>query len=216
VSHSKAPGLHASTYREGAKLTKLYLIPCSPPDFHNNLNQIYNPIMSSSNFVTIRPRDPSDIPILTQILTEVYNLTKYPVDGLPSFPARFQSTKALASIVALYNGKIVGHAELQDASGLNSQVIDSLTPHAPLSSFAALVSLFVDPKIQGKGVGARLVREALVRGKAEGKRLVLIVLDKDEAAIRMYEKMGWERGIEYMYETGAGVKYKAFSYVAPI
>jgi ribosomal protein S18 acetylase RimI-like enzyme len=172
--------------------------------------------MSTSNSVTVRPRNPSDIPILTEILTEVYNLTKYPVDGPPSFPARFQSTKALASIVALYDGKIVGHAELQDASGLNPQVINSLTPYAPLSSFAALVSLFVDPKIQGKGVGAHLVREALARGKVEGKRLVLIVLEKDEAAIRMYEKMGWERGIEYVYETGTGVKYKAFSYVAPI
>jgi ribosomal protein S18 acetylase RimI-like enzyme len=172
--------------------------------------------MSTSNSVTIRPRTPSDVPILTDILTEVYNLTKYPVDGPPSFPTRFQSTKALASIVALYDGKIVGHAELQDASGLNPQVIDSLIPHAPLSSFAALVSLFVDPKIQGKGVGARLVREALARGKVEGKRLVLIVLEKDEAAIRMYEKMGWERGIEYVYETKTGVKYKAFSYVAPI
>jgi GNAT superfamily N-acetyltransferase len=110
---------------------------------------------------------------------------------------------------------LVGHAELQDTSGLNPEVVASLTPHGPISSFAALVSLFVDPKIQGKGIGARLVEEALAWGRAEGKRLVLIVLDKDTAAIRMYEKMGWERGIEYFYETSQGVKYKAFSYVAP-
>jgi GNAT superfamily N-acetyltransferase len=171
--------------------------------------------MSASIPVTIRPRALSDVPVLIEILTEVYNVTKYPVDGPPSFPARFQSTKALTSIVALYDGKLVGHAELQDTSGLNPEVVASLTPHGPISSFAALVSLFVDPKIQGKGIGARLVEEALAWGRAEGKRLVLIVLDKDTAAIRMYEKMGWERGIEYFYETSQGVKYKAFSYVAP-
>jgi GNAT superfamily N-acetyltransferase len=171
--------------------------------------------MSASKPVTIRPRALSDVPVLIEILTEVYNVTRYPVDGPPSFPARFQSTKALTSIVALYDGKLVGHAELQDTSGLDLKVVASLTPHGPISSFAALVSLFVNPKIQGKGIGARLVEETLAWVRAEGKRLVLIVLDKDTAAIRMYEKMGWERGIEYFYETSQGVKYKAFSYVAP-
>jgi GNAT superfamily N-acetyltransferase len=172
--------------------------------------------MSTSIPFIIRPRVSSDVPILTEILTNVYNLTRYPVDGPSSFPSRFQSTKALTSIVALYDGKLVGHAELQEASGLNPLVTASLTSHGPISSFAALVSLFVDPTLQGKGIGARLVEEAIAKARAQGKRLVLIVLDKDKAAIRMYERMGWERGIEYEYETSLGVRYKAFSYVAPI
>jgi GNAT superfamily N-acetyltransferase len=171
--------------------------------------------MSTPDSVTIRPRAPSDVPTLIEILTDVWNLTKYPVDGPPSFPSRFQSTKALHSIVALYDGKLVGHAELQDASGLNPLVVESLTSCAPLSSYAAFVSLFVDPAMQGKGVGARLVTEAMVWAKAQGRRLALIVLDKDTAAIRMYERMGWKRGIEYSYESSLGVKYTAFSYVAP-
>jgi GNAT superfamily N-acetyltransferase len=172
--------------------------------------------MSTPNSVTIRPRAPSDVPTLIEILTDVWNLTKYPVDGPPSFPSRFQCTKALHSIVALYNGKPVGHAELQDASGLNPLVVEPLTSYAPLSSYAALVSLFVDPAMQGKGIGARLVKEAMVWARVQGKRLVLVVLDKDTAAIRMYEKMGWERGIEYTYESSLGVKYTAFSYVMPV
>jgi ribosomal protein S18 acetylase RimI-like enzyme len=88
---------------------------------------------------------------------------------------------------------------------------------APIESHAALVSLFVDPGMQGKGIGVRLVEEAMEWGRANGKRLVLVVLDKDVAAIGMYEKMGWERleGIEYWYQTGEGGKYRAFAYLAP-
>jgi GNAT superfamily N-acetyltransferase len=172
--------------------------------------------MSGSERLTIRQRMPTDVPALIEILTAVYNHTKYPVDGPPSFPARFQSPNALTSIVALYNGTLAGHVEIQNTSGLNFTVVDSLHSHGPITSFAALVSFFVDPRIQGKGIGARLVEEAIESARIDGKRLVLVVLDKDTTAIRMYERMGWERGVEYMYESIQGVKYRAFSYLAPV
>jgi ribosomal protein S18 acetylase RimI-like enzyme len=171
--------------------------------------------MSGSECLLIRKREPSDVPVLIELLTSVYNLTKYPVDGPPSFPARFQSSKALTSIVALYDGSLAGHVELQDLSGLNSVVIESLQFHGPISSFAALVSLFVDPRVQGKGIGVRLVEEAVASARVQGKRLVLIVLDKDTGAIHMYERMGRKRGVESVYESVQGVKYRAFSYLAP-
>lgn len=170
--------------------------------------------MTNSKPITIRPRTPSDIPPLTGILTTVFNLTHYPVDGPSSFPARFSSPNALHSIVALHGSTLAGHAELQDASTLNPVVANAI---APIESYAALVSLFVDPSMQGKGIGVRLVEEAMAWGRANGKRLVLVVLDKDVAAIGMYEKMGWGRlkGIEYCYETKEGEKYRAFAYLAP-
>lgn len=168
--------------------------------------------MSSPEATTIRAREPSDIPVLINILQAVYDLTAYPVDGPASFPARFTSPNALHSLVATYNGEIAGHAEVQDASKHPPVITESLQP---ISDYAAFVSLFVDPKIQGKGIGARLVEEAVAWGKGEGKRLVLIVLEKDEAAIRMYERMGWEKGNEYPYETKDGRKYQATMYISP-
>jgi ribosomal protein S18 acetylase RimI-like enzyme len=171
--------------------------------------------MLDNNTVTIRVRDSSDVPTLIRILTDVHNLTKYPVDGPSSFPARFQSPNALISIVALYDNELAGHVELQPATVLSPAITKALASHAPIDSFATLVSLFVDPKFQGKGIGTRLIDEAVAYGKNERKRLALIVLEKDTTAIRMYEKMGWERGVEYFYETIQGVKYRAFSYLAP-
>jgi GNAT superfamily N-acetyltransferase len=167
---------------------------------------------SESSPVTIRPRKASDVPSLINILQDVYDLTKYPVDGPSSFPARFTSPNALASFVATYNSTIAGHAEVQDASKHPPGITATLQP---IESYAAFVSLFVDPKIQGKGIGKRLVEEAVAWGKKEGKRLVLIVLDKDEAAIRMYERMGWEKGNVYPYMTGDGREYQATMYVSP-
>ncbi|CAO2657321.1 Nn.00g034470.m01.CDS01 [Neocucurbitaria sp. VM-36] len=173
--------------------------------------------MSESNRITIRPREPSDLPTLVKILTDVHILTSYPVDGPSTFPTKLQPPNALLSIVALYNGQLAGHAQLQPASVLNSMIIESLTSHnAPITSFATLVSLFVDPELQGKSIGTRLVEEAVAWGKGKGRRLVLVVLEKDAAAIRMYERMGWERGVEYFYESIQGVDYRAFSYLAPV
>jgi GNAT superfamily N-acetyltransferase len=169
--------------------------------------------MSTSDSVTTRPREVSDVPALIEILTDVYNLTKYPVDGPASFPSRFTSPNALHSLVALHDGKIAGHAEIQDASKHPPAITESLIP---ISSYAAFVSLFVDPKLQGKGIGAILVNEAVAWGKTKGKRLVLIVLDKDVAATRMYEKLGWERGKEYPYETKEGEKYGATMFMSPV
>jgi GNAT superfamily N-acetyltransferase len=167
---------------------------------------------AESSSVIIRPREPSDVPTLINILQDVYDLTKYPVDGPSSFPARFTSPNALASFVATYNSTLAGHAEIQDASKHSPGITATLQP---IESYAAFVSLFVDPKIQGKGVGKRLVQEAVAWGKKEGKRLVLIVLDKDEAAIRMYERMGWEKGNVYPYKTKDGREYQATMYVSP-
>ncbi|KAH4254366.1 hypothetical protein HBI04_176980 [Parastagonospora nodorum] len=169
--------------------------------------------MSTSDSVTIRPREISDVPALIDILTDVYNLTKYPVDGPSSFPSRFTSPNALHSLVALHNGALAGHAEIQDASKHPPAITESLTP---LSSYAAFVSLFVHPKLQGKGIGAKLVHESVVWGKANGKRLVLIVLDKDVAATRMYERLGWIKGKEYPYETKEGERYGATMFMAPV
>ena len=172
--------------------------------------------MSQSNQVTIRPRNPSDIPTLIQILTQVHHLTGYPVDGPSTFFKKLQPANALQSIVALFNENLAGHAQIQTTSGLNPAVIEYITASRPIESFASLVSLFVDPSIQGKGIGARLVEEALIWSRREGKRLVLVVLDKDQAAIRMYDRMGWERGVEYVYESIQGVSYRTFVYLSPV
>jgi ribosomal protein S18 acetylase RimI-like enzyme len=165
--------------------------------------------------ICIRQRQPSDIPELISILTSVHNLTSYPVDGPSSFPARFDSKHSIRTIVALHDSNLAGHAELQTTNSLNPKVVELLTQRAPIDTYVALSTLFVDPKLQGKGVGARLMQHLLEWSREQGKKVVLIVLEKDQAAIRMYEKIGFERCMEYFYENIHGVNYRAFLYSAP-
>lgn len=172
--------------------------------------------MRTENEVVVRLRHSDDIPLLIEVLTEVHKLSSYPVDGPPSFPARFSSRKTLVAWVATCDNTIAGHIELQDHTSFNQLCRESLAATADLSSFAAVATFYVDPKIRGMGIGARLFQEALAWSKEDGKRLALVVLEKDDAAIRMYERMGWVRDVNYFYESIHMIKYKAFLYVAPM
>ena len=56
----------------------------------------------------------------------------------------------------------------------------------------ALVAFWVSPQGRGRGVGQALLKAAVAVAKTtEAQRLVLEVGDENEAAIRVYEKMGF-------------------------
>lgn len=78
-----------------------------------------------------------------------------------------------------------------------------------------LARLAVHPAAQGRGLGGRLLAWAEERARAEGRRLVLGVLEKDVGAMAVYERRGWRRygqdamvghdgrwWVEYFYEFG--------------
>lgn len=171
--------------------------------------------MSTSNNLVIRQRTSEDIPELVRLLQKVYNLTGYPVDGPSTFANKLQADDALHSLVAMHDGCLAGHVQLRPAIGMNKAVVDSIIVQQPIEQYASLVSLFVDPNLQGKGIGVALVKKSRAWASREGRRLVLVVLDKDKAAIRMYDRLGWERGVEYMYRSILGKEYKAFTCIAP-
>ena len=59
---------------------------------------------------------------------------------------------------------------------------------------AYVVTLDVDPRWRRRGVAARLMREAETRAMAAGARWIqLHVFTRNEAAIRFYERLGYQR-----------------------
>lgn len=85
----------------------------------------------------------------------------------------------------------------------------TMEDHVVLSRF------FVDPAAQVRGVGSYLLREATAWAGREGKRLVFVVLEKDGAAIRMYDRAGWVRVGKYVFTSCWGTGYKAMAYLGP-
>lgn len=59
---------------------------------------------------------------------------------------------------------------------------------------AFLVAMWVDPAFRGRGVGEALIDQVAAQARADGiRRLLLDVVTDNEPAIRLYERLGFER-----------------------
>lgn len=57
---------------------------------------------------------------------------------------------------------------------------------------ALLSGLWVLPEMHGKGIGSRLIQEAIIRFKAAGKKLITIEVHPRNPAVRLYERHGFK------------------------
>ena len=91
---------------------------------------------------------------------------------------KMRSTDAIAHLVAELNGRIVGYLEL--------------TKHWS-SEDATYISLVnVHPNLRGRGIGTRLIKEAVVRSISIGaRRIDLHTWPGNSRAIRLYKKLGF-------------------------
>ncbi|KAG6355245.1 hypothetical protein INS49_004327 [Diaporthe citri] len=137
--------------------------------------------------IELRQRERSDIPRLLDIITAVHTETGYPVGGPSCFEAFLDPPpdQLLHAITAV----LITPADQQDADGEHA-----IAGHATIMSPGAaglLSRFFVDPAAQARGVGSGVLEAATAWARREGKRLVLVVLEKDGGAIRLYDRAGW-------------------------
>jgi ribosomal protein S18 acetylase RimI-like enzyme len=72
--------------------------------------------------------------------------------------------------------------------------------------------LAVAPASRGKGVGDALMRECVARSRASGAAsLTLHTTDMMQAAVRLYERMGFVRAPEIDFQPAPGIAVKGFS-----
>ena len=76
---------------------------------------------------------------------------------------------------------------------------------AVASGWAGLAAVWTDPAMRGRGLATRLTRALAARAGADGIRLVHLQVEADNAAaIRLYERLGFERHSSYVYLTSPG------------
>lgn len=179
--------------------------------------------------VELRQRERADIRKLHDILTAVHAKTGYPIDGPSCFDAFLNPPpdEVLHTITAVLlptdpdgdvEQPIVGHAMIMSptaGSGLDLASKMHLEGGGTMEDHAVLSRFFVNPAAQARGIGAKMLEEAVAWGKRQGKRLVLVVLERDEGAIRLYDRAGWVRVGEYVFTSKRGNGYNAMAYLGP-
>ena len=64
---------------------------------------------------------------------------------------------------------------------------------------AFLGFMYVSPNYRGKGINQQVIQELIIWAKSKGlKEVALTVYDKNDSAIRAYEKIGFEKNIVEM------------------
>ncbi|MFC8044208.1 GNAT family N-acetyltransferase [Nocardia sp. NPDC057353] len=166
--------------------------------------------------VTVRPRAGSDLDACARLLTEVHRTDGYPVEGVADPIAWLTPATATGAWVGAFDRVVVGHALVCTATDSDDAARLWIERTAePLTRVLVFGRLFVGAEGRKRGVGERLVRTAMTYAAERNRRLVLDVMDKDAAAIRLYERLGWQHIGAVTHHFGAGRETGAQCYAAP-
>ncbi|MEU1347583.1 GNAT family N-acetyltransferase [Streptomyces sp. NPDC005795] len=163
----------------------------------------------------IRRRQARDLAEAAEVLTAVHETDGYPVEGVEDPEAWLSPDGLLAAWVAELGGHVVGHVAVNNPQpGDEVARLWSEKNGAESSQVGVLARLFVASDARKGPTGKHLMDAAVSYARANKMCLVLEVLTKDAAAIRLYERLGWQRFGETTH-TFAGKQFDAACFVAP-
>jgi ribosomal protein S18 acetylase RimI-like enzyme len=163
----------------------------------------------------IRPFDDTDLLGAAAALTDVHATDGYPVEGVAQPEAWLRSDDVLASWVAETGQRIVGHVAVMRPRGEGAVSLWTEQSGDDERRIGVLARLFVVREARERALGEQLVRTAMDYGLRYNRRLVLDVMVKDTAAMRLYERLGWLRTGRTAHPYGSGQHIDAICYVAP-
>jgi GNAT superfamily N-acetyltransferase len=159
-----------------------------------------------SDPVTIRPMTPADVAVVGRL-----TLASYDAYGRIDGPYRDELADpagrlagATAAIVAELDGRVVG-----TVSYVVPGDVEWEGRPEPEGDCGFRV-LAVDPAVEGRGVGRRLVDHCIARARAEGRhRMVILSMSWMHRAHRLYERAGFVRrpDLDVTFPGGVGVAF---------
>lgn len=161
--------------------------------------------------MNIRPREERDLPACAAVLKEVHAQDGYPVEGVDDPIGWLTPPRLTAAWVAELGGQVVGHVLVSEPDGEEAVRLWRERSAQPVE---VLARLFVLPAARGIQVGEQLTKAAMARAQGLSQRLVLDVMEKDRAATRLYERMGWSSLGSISHAVGE-IRIAARAYVSP-
>ncbi|KAI0554597.1 acyl-CoA N-acyltransferase [Xylaria curta] len=165
---------------------------------------------------TIRPRRDEDLPTCVEIIKAVYRDSGYPVGGVDHALEELQTDDQ--AWVAEDNGEIIGHVAMNKAreTYVNVALWLEKTPKTIITGIALLARLFVHPEARRRGAATMLVRAVEEAARGEEKRLLILALVKDQDAIRLYRRLGWQYYGTTVFRWGEGKEMDAECFASPL
>lgn len=156
--------------------------------------------------VAIRRTTPADWSSLAQALVAVHAQDGYPVEGVRDAESWVSLQDPVGQWTASVDGLPVGHVAL--SRGTNASEVVRLIrdlDDTPLDQISIVSRLFVHPDFRGDGLASQLMDEAEHLALNVSRLVVLEVLEKDQAARKLYESRGWHvvGKIEHPQDDGA-------------
>ncbi|KIH97830.1 hypothetical protein LP52_17490 [Streptomonospora alba] len=165
--------------------------------------------------IEIRPRVDGDVDACARLLVEVHERDGYPVEGVADPHGWLVLGDTGRAWVAVVEGNVAGHVGLGPAGDGGAVELWKARYGSEERPFASIGRLFVAPAARGRGVARALLERAVSAGRRQGRQLVLEVMEKDRAAIRLYEHLGWECIGRLDHVVGAGARVPALAYALP-
>lgn len=165
--------------------------------------------------VDVREREAADMAQAESALRSVHKTDGYPVEGVRQAAAWLKPSGLIRAWVAEFRGDIVGHCLVASPDGEEAAEMWREQSGEEFERIAVLGRLFVIREARSISAGRALVQAAQDWASRQGLTLVLDVMEKDTAAMRLYERLGWRRIGEAVHEFGEGQQTRAACYVAP-
>lgn len=170
-----------------------------------------------TNRIHVRNRSAADLETCGEILRRVHEHDGYPVEGVADTDAWLNPPTLTNAWVATLDNTIVGHALLTSPTNDDAAArIWHEHSGVPLAAITVFGRLFVDPTVRGHHAGSHLMKAALQYATTLHQTTVLDVMEKDDAAIHLYERAGWRPIGEARHTFGANQSVRALCYVAPL
>lgn len=163
----------------------------------------------------VRTLQDADIPGAAAALVEVHATDGYPVEGVNQPEEWITSPAVIQAWVAEIDHRIVGHVAVMRPQGEDAAALWQERSGDEETGIGVLARLYVIREARSRAVGERLMRTATDYAQQHGMRLVLDVMTKDTAAIRLYERLGWQPIGEATHRFGDDQQITAVCYVSP-
>lgn len=162
--------------------------------------------------VEIRPTIADDLDALADVLVQVHAVDGYPVEGVEAPRTWVELNDPIGQWTALLGQRVVGHiAVLHPDAGDGAPHLLAEQSKIALAEIGVVARLFVSPTFRGQAIGRDLLDAAEAGACNSGFHLVLDVMTKDTAAIKLYKSRGWRILGEIEHLGAEGQLHKAFA-----